>query len=360
MCRSSIERGPATPVDVGILGATGVVGQRLASLLDHHPWFRLVWVGASDRSAGQRYGSLSWRAPGDAPACVRDRVVSSCDPSGAPRVVFSALDAAAAESLEPTFAAAGHVVISNARSWRMDRLTPLVVPEINPHHLDLLADQRRARGWDGAIVTNPNCSTVFLAMTLHALSAFGVERVVVSTQQALSGAGHPGVASLDATANVIPFIPGEEPKIETETAKILGTLEPGGIRPHPTRISATATRVPVLEGHVEVVSVELAASPALEDVEAAFARFRGECPPGLPSAPERPIELALNDDRPQPRLDCERGRGMTVVVGRLRPCPALGYKFVALGHNLIRGAAGAALLNAELMLARGLLPVAPR
>lgn len=352
-------------IEVGVLGATGAVGQQFVVLLAEHPWFELAWVAASERSAGRRYGDLPWRMASPLPRAAATLPVDACAPGRGPRLVFSALDAAVAGEVEEGFARAGHIVVSNARNHRLDPLVPLLVPEINPEHLALIPAQQHAGGWSGAIVTNPNCSTVFLALALAALRPFGVERVLLSTLQALSGAGYPGVASLDAAGNVLPNIPGEEEKMETETRKILGRLAGAGggessaapvVEPHPVAISATATRVPVPHGHTELVSVALRAAPSLEELAARFTSFRGRPQEwNLPSAPRQPLIFHAAQDRPQPRLDVESHGGMAVHVGRLRRCPVLGYKFVLLGHNTIRGAAGAAILNAELLAAEGWL-----
>jgi aspartate-semialdehyde dehydrogenase len=340
-------------MDVGVLGATGVVGQQLVSMLDGHPWFRTAWLAASERSAGKRYGNLPWRLTKPLPASAAPLTVSPLDPAGAPRLVFSALDAGVAGDAEVAFARAGHVVVSNARNHRLDPLVPLVVPEVNGDHLSLLAVQQREHDWTGAIVTNPNCSTVFVALTLAALRRFQPSRVLVTTLQALSGAGYPGVSALDILGNVIPYIAGEEEKIERETRKILGRAAASGIDDAPIVLSAQATRVPVQDGHTALLSIALDTSPSLEDVGEALANFRGPDEiAALPSAPSAPIALAHGDDRPQPRLDVSASNGMTVTCGRLRRCPVLGYKLVALGHNTVRGAAGAALLNAELVVAR--------
>jgi aspartate-semialdehyde dehydrogenase len=269
-------------------------------------------------------------------------------------VVFSGLDAAVAGEIEGAFAAAGHIVVSNARNFRMDPLVPLLVPEVNPDHLDVLPEQRRQKGWTGAIVTNPNCSTVVLAMALAPLRVFDIRAVVVSTMQAVSGAGYPGVPSLDILGNVIPFIGGEEEKIQTETLKILGA--DGGRTPHGAVISAHTNRVPVVDGHTMTVSVDLAARPSIDDVVRALREFRGRPQDlDLPSAPRPALVVTDEINRPQPRLDADRGDGMAVSVGRVRPCPVLHTRFVALGHNTVRGAAGAAILNAELMHAQELL-----
>lgn len=343
-------------IEVGVLGATGVVGQRFALLLAAHPWFRLAWVGASERSAGRRYGDVAWRLGTPIPAAISDLTVEVPVPGRPPHVLFSALDASVAGELEPEFAAAGHIVVSNARNHRMDPLVPLLIPEVNPDHLALLPAQRRGRGWEGALVTNPNCSTVVLALVLAALRRFDPEAAIVTTLQAASGAGYPGVPTLDLLANVIPFIDGEEQKIETETRKILGRLSDGGIQPHSVAISAQTTRVPVVDGHTEMIGIRLRESVSTAELRAALASFASrpqEC--GLPSAPPQAIVYCAEPNRPQPRIDADRGGGMTVSVGRLRPCPVLGWKLVALGHNTIRGAAGAAVLNAELMLVDGYL-----
>ena len=306
---------------------------------------------------GKRLSEIGWQLAQPLPDAVRDLVIELPTPGRAPRIIFSALDAAAAVTLEPEFAAAGHIVISNASSHRMDPLVPLLVPEINADHLALVPAQQRQRGWTGAIVTNPNCSTVFLAMALGAIRSYNPRSVLVTTLQAISGAGYPGVASLDIVGNVIPRINGEEEKVEREAKKILGAAAGDAITPHPMTISATTTRVPVVDGHTEVVSVAFEPGPPpLDCLRHAFESFSG--PPQdlrLPSAPARPIVYLDQPDRPQPRLDVDRGAGMTVCVGRLRRCAVLDAKFVVLGHNTVRGAAGAALLNAELMLAEHML-----
>jgi aspartate-semialdehyde dehydrogenase len=346
-------------IDVGVLGATGMVGQQFVLQLANHPWFRLTWLGASERSAGQRYGDAApWRLPTPPPREVAEMRVEAAQPGNAPELVFSAMDAAVAGEIEQAFARAGHVVVSNSRNHRLDADVPLLIPEVNGDHIALIAKQRALRGWPGAIVTNPNCSTVFLAMALAPLRVFGLQSVIVTTLQALSGAGYPGVASLDAVANVIPFIDGEEAKMETETKKILGAMAGDHIEPHPVAVSAQTTRVPVINGHTESIAVSLEARPSIEDVREALLRFSG--PPqrhGLPTAPLQPIVYLAEQNRPQPRLDVDRDHGMTVSIGRLRTCPVLGYKFIALGHNTVRGAAGAAVLNAELLVAEGVLAV---
>lgn len=334
-----------------------MVGQQFVRLLDGHPWFRTAWLAASGRSAGRAYADASaWRLAAPMPRAAASARVEGCLPGRGPRLVFSALDAAAADDIEPAFAAAGHIVISNARSFRMQDDVPLLIPEINPSHLSLLDAQRRARGWRGAIVTNPNCATVVIAMALAPLRAFGVRSVVTTTLQAVSGAGYPGVPSLDILGNIVPNIGGEEDKIETEPQKILGELEEGRVVPHRMVVSAHTTRVPVVDGHTATISVAFAQQPEPGDIEAAMRAWRGRPQQlGLPSAPAEPLVYLTDPFRPQPRLDAGRSRGMAVSVGRLRRCPLLGIKFVAMGHNTVRGAAGAALLNAELMSADGWL-----
>lgn len=341
-------------IEVGILGATGLVGQYLAAMLGAHPWFRLTWISASERSAGKRYTELPWRITRPLPEEAEPLIVDSLSPGNAPKVLFSALDASVAGETEASFAAAGHIVVSNARNHRMDSCVPLVIPEVNAEHLAALELQKEQRGWSGSIVTNPNCSTIFLAMALAALREFKPQKVIVTTMQALSGAGYPGVASLDALGNIVPFIAGEEEKIECETKKILGTFAGGGFAPEQMQISAQTTRVPVVNGHTEMVSVELQESVTRDEILQSFEKFSGRPQQlELPHAPKHPLVHFDAADRPQPRLDVERFDGMAVQVGRVRECPVLGHKFVLLGHNLIRGAAGAALLNAELMHAEG-------
>ena len=344
-------------IDVGILGATGMVGQQFILQLANHPWFRPVWLAASERSEGKAYGdAATWRLASQLPDDIRVARVEACTPGRGPQLIFSALDANAAKDLEPAFAKAGHLVISNARSYRMDPLVPLLIPEINDDHLALLPAQQRARGWPGAIVTNPNCSTIVLSMALAPLRPFGLKSVMITTLQAISGAGYPGVASWDILGNVIPFIDGEEHKIETETRKILGCYGDKRIDPHPMTVSATTTRVAVQDGHTESISVALANRPPAEAIIEAFNSFKGKPQQlGLPSAPAQPVVYMTERNRPQPTLDVDRSQGMAVSVGRLRPCPLFDYKFIALGHNTIRGAAGAAILNAELMHKEGLL-----
>ena len=343
-------------VDVGILGATGMVGQQFIVQLANHPWFRIAWLGASERSEGKKYRDLAWRLSVPRPAEVDDMVVAPAVPGGAPRVMFSGLDSKVASQIEKDFAAAGHFVVSNARNYRMEQFVPLLIPEVNPDHLKLIPLQQQAKGWKGAIVTNPNCAAVPLAMALAAVRRFEPTRVTVSTMQAVSGAGYPGVPSLDILGNVIPFIDGEEEKIQSETQKILGTLQADRVVPHPMVVSAHATRVPAINGHTETISVGFHKKPSQEELMAAFRAFTGKPQEhGCPSAPKQPLILMEEPNRPQPRLDVEREGGMAVFIGRVRPCPVFDFKFVALGHNTVRGAAGAAVLNAELMLAEKLL-----
>jgi aspartate-semialdehyde dehydrogenase len=344
-------------IEVGILGATGMVGQHFIKFLQGHPWFELKWLGASDRSAGKKYReAMHWHLGGVVPETVADLVVGESKPGHAPRLLFSAMDASVATEIERAFAEAGHVVVSNSKNHRMEQDVPLLVPEINPDHLKLVPSQQRKRGWKGQIVTNPNCSTVVLTMGLAPLKPFGITKVIATTMQAISGAGYPGVASMDIMANVIPYIGGEEEKMQQETQKILGEFRGDRIEPLAARISAHCNRVPVVDGHTVTVSVELSAKPSAEELRAALAGFRGVPQERqLPSAPARPVEYMEQPDRPQPRRDAGRSRGMAAFVGRLRHCPVLDWKFVALGHNTVRGAAGAAVLNAELMHTEGML-----
>jgi aspartate-semialdehyde dehydrogenase len=344
-------------IEVGILGATGMVGQHFIKFLQGNPWFDLKWLGASDRSSGKKYrDAMTWHLVGGTPATVADLTVEDCKPGNAPRLLFSAMDASVATDIERAFAQAGHVVVSNSRNHRMERDVPLLVPEINADHLKLVPGQQRARGWKGQIVTNPNCSTIVLTMGLAALKQFGITRIVATTMQAISGAGYPGVASMDIMGNVVPFIGSEEEKMEQETQKIMGEFRGDHIEPLPARMSAHCNRVPVVDGHTVCVSVELSAKPSIGDLRHAIDNFTAVPQERkLPSAPPRPVIYMEEANRPQPRKDAERERGMAAFIGRLRPCPVLDYKFVAMGHNTIRGAAGAAVLNAELMHSEGML-----
>ncbi len=348
----------AEKIPVGILGATGMVGQQFINFLQGHPWFEIAWLAASDRSAGKKYSeATTWRLDGEMPENVRDLVVNESKPApGAPKLVFSAMDASVATEIERAFAQAGHIVVSNSRNHRMEPDVPLLVPEINPDHLKILPVQRERRGWPGAIVTNPNCSTIVLTMALAPLKPFGIEKVLVTTLQAISGSGYPGHSAFDMTANVYPFIKNEEPKMETETQKILGECSGESFAAHPMKVSAACNRVVVLDGHTETISVEFREKPSETDLLEAFRSFRGlPQERGLPSAPPRPVIYMTQPDRPQPRRDVNRENGMAVFVGRLRECPVLHWKFLAMGHNTVRGAAGAAVLNAELLKSEGLL-----
>ncbi len=341
---------------VGILGATGVVGQRFIQLLEHHPWFEVAWLAASDRSAGLPYAEATkWRTA--LPANVARMTVSPAAPEGAPKVIFAALDAGIAQELEPKFAAAGCAVVSNSSAFRMQEDVPLVIPEVNPDHVRLLETQKWFRDSKGFIVTNPNCSAIGLVMALAPLQRkFGLEKVFVVTMQAVSGAGYPGVASLDILGNVIPYIAKEEQKMEEETRKLLGSLNGSGIKDAQLAMSAQCNRVAVEDGHTESVSIKLGTNASAEEIVATWSDFR-ELPQEkkLPSAPPQPVIYDVAPDRPQPRFDLERGAGMATSVGRLRPCGIFDWKFTVLSHNTIRGAAGAALLNAELLKCQGYL-----
>jgi aspartate-semialdehyde dehydrogenase len=346
-----------------VLGATGVVGQRFVRRLANHPDFDLVALAASERSVGKTYrDACSWHLDSEAYAGRGDMIVQACSPNAFDAdLVFSALDTEPARDIEPAFAAAGAFVFSNASTYRMEEDVPLLIPELNAAHLGILERQRANRGWPGAIITNPNCTTVVLASALAPLErAFGIEAVMMTSMQAISGAGYPGVSALDIAGNVIPYIRNEEPKVESEADKILGLLEGAGPDaaqvPAPFPISATCTRVPVNEGHTITVSVRLRGNPSVERVEEAFRSFVPDTAGlNLHSAPDRFIVLSDNPDRPQPRRDVEADGGMRITIGRVRPCPVLGIKFVALGHNTERGAAGASVLNAELALAKEVL-----
>ena len=329
-----------------------MVGQQFIALLAKHPWFRVTWLGASHRSEGKAYrDACAWRLPAHLPDEVATLGVDAATPGRAPKLVFSGLDSSVAGEIEGAFAEAGHFIISNSKNYRMEADVPLLVPEINADHLSLL-DAQAARGWKGRIVTNPNCSTVVLTMALAPLRQFGLKTVLITTMQAISGAGYPGVPSWDILGNVIPFIDGEEHKIETETKKILGGVK----TPHAAIVSASTTRVPVHDGHTESVAVGLEQKPTAEAIIHAFQTFTGKPQQmELPTAPAHPVVYLHERNRPQPSLDVNRDGGMTVSVGRLRACSVLDYKFIALGHNTIRGAAGAAILNAELMHKEGLL-----
>lgn len=344
-------------IEVGILGATGTVGQRFIQLLEDHPWFEVRWLAASDRSAGKRYReAASWQLEGAPPANVADATVEEGVPGRGPRLVFSSMASNLAGEIEREFASAGHIVVSNSSHYRMAEDVPLLIPEVNPGHLGLLPTQRRERGWSGAIVTNPNCAAVGLVMAIAPLKPFGLMNAMVTTFQAVSGAGYPGVPSLDALGNVIPFIGGEEEKVESEPQRILGDLAGDRIEPLPMGVSASCHRVPAIDGHMVAVSLEFERKPTREELVAALEGFRGVPQEReLPSAPRRPIHIMEAPDRPQTRKDAGLEKGMATPVGRIRECPVLHWKMVALSHNTLRGAAGAAVLNAELMQSEGLL-----
>ncbi len=346
-------------IPVGILGATGVVGQRFIQMLETHPWFEVAWLAASDRSAGQTYGdAVRWRLKTPIPAAVRKMPVSNATPEGAPRVIFAALDAGIARELEPQFAIAGCAVVSNSSAFRMQQDVPLLIPEVNADHLALIEKQRWHQKSGGYIVTNPNCSAIGLVVALAPLHRkFGIESLFVTTMQAVSGAGYPGVASLDILGNVIPYIAKEEEKMEEETRKLLGRLDDDHVEQASFAMTAHCNRVAVEDGHTESVSVKLKIKATQDEMIAAFNQFQST-PQALklPTAPAQPVVYDSAPDRPQPRFDVDRGNGMTVSVGRLRPCGVLDYKFTVLSHNTIRGAAGAALLNAELLKVQDLLP----
>lgn len=356
-------------IPVAVLGATGSVGQRFVQLLENHPWFRLHEAVASERSAGKPYADAAdWRLDTLMPSEAEGLVVRSLGSELESPIVFSGLDAAIADEAEPAYAKRGHVVVSNAKSFRMDRDVPLLIPEINAGHLDAIERQKKRWGGKGYIVTNPNCSTVGLAMALAPIERqHGIDTVHVTTMQAISGAGYAGVPSYAILDNIIPFIGSEEPKIESEPCKILGSHFNDEFHYSPMKISAQVNRVPVIDGHLMTISLSLRnrddlrrhfpIERLLEDARHAIESFTGEPQRlKLPSAPERAIHYIAGDDRPQPRLDRDRERGMSVSVGRLRECPILDFRMVALVHNTVRGAAGVAILNAELLKAKQLLP----
>jgi aspartate-semialdehyde dehydrogenase len=348
----------ASKIPVGVLGATGAVGQKFVKLLEDHPWFELTELAASDRSAGKAYKeATAWRQDTPMPERLAGRTVKNCEPGLDCRVVFSGLDSSVAGEAEESFARAGYIVLSNSKNHRMDEDVPLLVPEINPDHLGLIKWQRERRGWTGAIVTNPNCSTAGLVMALAPIDrAFGIRRLIVTTMQALSGAGYPGHPAIDMLGNVIPFIAGEEEKVETEPLKILGTFDGQAVRFAGFKISAHTNRVFVEDGHMECVSIELEKKAPPEAVARALRDFTSlPQEMKLPSAPSQPVMVAEERDRPQPRMDRDAGNGMSAVVGRIRSCPVFDIRFIVLSHNTIRGAAGAAILNAEIMKVKGYL-----
>jgi aspartate-semialdehyde dehydrogenase len=342
-------------IPVGILGATGMVGQRYIQLLENHPWFEIAWMAASDRSSGKTYGEAAkWRLDSALPERIAQMTLRPAEPFGAPRVIFASVDAAYARELEPKFAEAGCAVLSNSSAFRMTPNVPLVIPEINADHLHLIEEQPSRKSTGGYMVTNPNCSTIGLVMALKPIEElFGIEQIFVTTMQAVSGAGYPGVASMDILGNVVPFIGSEEEKMEAETLKLLGRLEGHSVTPLNARITAHCNRVAVEDGHTECVSIKLGnklgRTVTREDLLAAWAEFRPLAGQDLPTAPAQPVFFAEQNDRPQPRLDRNRENGMAATVGRLRPCGLLDWKFVVLSHNTVRGAAGATILNAELL-----------
>ncbi len=350
---------------IGILGATGMVGQRFIQLLENHPWFRVEWLAASDRSSGKTYGEAAkWRLDTPLPERIARMTISPAEPEGAPRIIFASIDAAFARELEPKFAAAGCAVVSNSSAFRMAPNVPLVIPEINADHLHLIEQQSWRKESGGYIVTNSNCTVMGPVLALKPIEdRFGIEQIFATSMQAISGAGYPGVASMDIMDNVIPYIPNEEEKMEEEMLKLLGKLDGHVVKPLAARMSASCNRVAVVDGHTVSVSIKLGKKlgrPATrEDLLAAWAEFKPLAGQGLPTAPDQPVEWAPQPDRPQPRLDRNRGNGMAVTVGRLRPCNVLDWKFTVLSHNTIRGAAGAAILNAELLASLGKLePIA--
>ena len=339
-------------IKVGVLGATGNVGQRFIQALDNHPWFEISALAASERSAGKAYGEVAdWKLGTEIPDAVTDIEVVKIDPKNIDAdIVFSALPADLAKTVEPAFAQEGFVVASNAAAFRMDKDIPLTIPEVNPEHLGLIDVQKKNRKWDGCIITNPNCSTIMMAVTLKPLLRFGIESVNVATMQAISGAGYNGIYAMSIYDNVVPYIGGEEEKIQTETLKIFGDFDGSEIRDAGFTVSASCHRVPVIDGHTEAVWAALKADPKPEEVRDAFLKFD----PGLshlPTEPKHPIIVRDEPDRPQPRLDRDMGKGMSVSVGRIRE----GIRYVALGHNTVRGAAGASVLNAELLKEKGYL-----
>jgi aspartate-semialdehyde dehydrogenase len=350
-----------SPIPVAVLGATGSVGQRFIQLLAGHPWFRLAEVVASERSAGKTYREAAdWRLDTLMPESVASMVVKPLGAELTARVVFSGLDSSVAGEAEDDYANRGLVVVSNSRNHRMAADVPLLIPELNADHLGAIEHQQKRRGGRGYIVTNPNCSTMGLAMAIAPIERlYGIAQLHVTTMQAISGAGYAGVPSYAILDNVIPYISGEEEKIETEPRKILGTWDGAGFVDAPFRISAQTNRVPVIDGHLMTISLKLRNDKVLdlEKLRRAFDTFAGEPQQlGLPSAPKQPLHYIDDVDRPQPRLDRDRERGMSVSIGRMRPCPLLDLRMVALVHNTIRGAAGAAILNAELLDAKGLIP----
>lgn len=341
---------------VAILGATGAVGQRFIQLLENHPWFEVAEVIGSDRSAGQLYGDYTrWVLNGDIPEKVRNLRVKGIDEPVNSPVVFSAVPKEAAEVTELRLAEAGHIVCTNASTNRMVEDIPLLLPEANADHIQLIDIQRKNRGWTtGALIANSNCTAMPIVMSLAPLRKFGIKRLITVSAQAISGAGYPGVPSLDIIDNIVPYIGGEEDKVETEPLRMLGKFNGETVDWLPAIASATCTRASVIDGHIVHLSIELEAKPDMGEIIHTWDTFRAENPvPSLPSAPKQPTIYLRQPDRPQPRRDRDAGNGMTTTIGRLRECPILGYKFVTLSHNTVRGAAGCSILNAELLAAKG-------
>jgi aspartate-semialdehyde dehydrogenase len=352
----------SSKIRVGILGATGTVGQRFIQLLENHPQFEITALAASDRSQGKTFAeACSWKLAGDMPEYVKSITVSACEPPLYCDVVFSSLPSDIARETEEAFANEGYPVISNSSAFRMDEDVPLLIPEVNPEHLKLLEVQKQNRRFkeNGLIVTNPNCSTIVVVCALAPLHfRYGVEAVVVTTMQAISGAGYPGVPSLDITDNLFPFIKGEEEKIETETQKLLGKFSEDKIEFAPCLVSAQTNRVNIVDGHTAAIRFKLKSEPSIEEIKSTLASFTSLPQElNLRTAPQKPIIVREEQDRPQPRLDRDAGGGMATTVGRIMRDNVLGYRMIAMNHNTIRGAAGAAVLNAELMLAQGYLKI---
>jgi aspartate-semialdehyde dehydrogenase len=362
---STIEKQPSAlreRIPVAVLAATGTVGQRFVSLLADHPWFKVQVVTASERSAGQRYADAApWVVPGDVPSETADLIVQPTDDAGAlgseVRLVFSALPTEVAREVEPELAAAGYLLCTNASAMRMVPDVPLLIPDINPDHVYLIDAQREQRGWEGLIVASPNCSTTGVVFPFKALQdAFGLRRAHAVTMQAASGAGYPGVPSLDMLDNVVPYISGEEEKVENEPRKMLGQLVDGAIEMAEMTISAQTNRVPVVDGHLAAISVELGREASIPEVVEAMRTYQApQAVRDLPTAPEYPIVVRDEPDRPQPRRDRDAGYGMVITVGRIQPCPVFDVKLVSLVHNTLRGAASGAILNAEWLVASGYL-----
>lgn len=345
-------------IPVAVLGATGAVGQTFIRLLAGHPWFRVAEVGASERSAGKSYREATRWIEGELPADVAALTMKPCDTESVRSpIIFSALDAATAAGVEPAFARDGRFVLSNAKNSRMEPDVPLVIPEVNAGHLRLIETQRAARAWSGAIIANANCASTTAAVAMAPLhERFGLRTVFISTMQAVSGAGYPGVPSLDILGNVIPFINDEEPKIETEMQKMLGRFTGSAIEHAPFVVSAHANRVAVENGHTVCLTLGFETKPTVEQAVQALREWKGESiVHGLPSAPAFPIRYFDEADRPQPRRDVMEGRGMTTAVGRVRADNILDLRLVAMSHNTIRGAAGGSILNAEVLVQTGVI-----